>query len=222
MRFSVLSVLKWVIRGVLALLALAFFHYTLPQTDVVRVIGTETRRMDFGANAWFWASSDAGTAATGTRDVKFIETVLYPSGEVMIYRNEDTGWSWPPFLKFDSFNLQAEATNLISTEAAPRWVVVTHYGWRNEFITIFPNALSLRVTDNPDALRLPWVNLALLALLAALAIWLRVLWRRFRLRRIQPVLDEVEDVVEAVDARADAARDRAVGLWGRFRRALGF
>jgi hypothetical protein len=208
---------RWTVRGVLALLLLTVLHYTLPQTDVVRIIGTETRRMDFGENAFFWSTPDVGTAAGTTRDVKFIETVLYASGRVMVYRNEDTGWGWPPYFKINSFNLQAQATNLISSEAAPRWVVMTHYGWRNEFFTIFPNAIAVRVTDDPDALRIPWINLAILAGLAGLALWVRALWRRFRRRTIAPVLQDVGAVVDRVDARADAARDRAAGVWGRLR-----
>ncbi len=214
---SALRWAKWSVRGLLALLVFALLHYNLPQTDVVRIVGTETRRIDFGENVFFWSTPDVGTAARTTRDVKFIETVLYPSGRVMVYRNEDTGWGWPPYFKINSFNLQAQATNLISTEAAPRWVVVTHYGWRNEFFTIFPNAIALRVTDDPDAVRIPWVNLVILGLLAGLVLWVRALWRRFRRRTVQPVLEDVGAVVARVDARADAARDRAAGLWGRFR-----
>jgi len=212
-----MAYVRWTLRALAALLALAVLHYNLPQTDVVRIVGAETRRVDFGENAFFWATPDVGTAAGTTRDVKFIETALYPSGRVMVYRNEDTGWGWPPYFKINSFNLQAEATDLISTAAAPRWVVVTHYGWRNEFFTIFPNAVSIRPTDDPEALRIPWVSLVILALLAALVLWLRALVRRFFRRTVAPVIEDVGEVVDRVDARADAARDQAAGLWGRLR-----
>lgn len=212
-----LRYLRWTLTATLALLVAAVLHYTLPQTDVVRIVGTDTRRIDFGENSFFWATPDVGTAGATTRDVKFIETVLYPSGRVMVYRNEDTGWGWPPYFKINSYNLQAQATDLISTAANPKWVVVTHYGWRNEFFTIFPNAIALRVTDDPDATRIPWLNILILGLLAAFALWLRALWRRFRRRTLQPVLAEMGAVVDRVDARADAARDRALGVWGRLR-----
>ena len=70
----------------------------------------------------------------------------------MIYRNEDTGWGWPPFFKFDTANLQAEASNaMLQGEAEnPQWMVIRHYGWRNEFLSIYPNALSLRVASGPE------------------------------------------------------------------------
>lgn len=212
-----MAYIRWTLWAIAALLALALLHYNLPQTDVVRIVGAETRRVDFGENAFFWATPDVGTAAGATRDVKFIETALYTSGRVMVYRNEDTGWGWPPYFKINSFNLQAEATDLVSTAAAPRWVVMTHYGWRNEFFTIFPNAVSIRPTDDPEALRIPWVSILVLAVLAALVLWVRALLRRFFRRTVRPVLENVGEVVDEVDARADAARDRAAGLWGRLR-----
>lgn len=216
-----MTYVKWTISALIALLLAAFLHYNLPQTDVVRIVGTDTRRMDFGGNAFFWSAPDAGTAAGPTRDVKFIETVLYGSGRVMVYRNEDTGWGWPPYFKFNSFNLQAQASNLISTEATPRWVVITHYGWRNEFFTIFPNAIAIRPTDDPEALRIPWVNIVILTLLAALLLWLRALWRRFHRRTLAPVLEDVAAAIDRVDGRADAARARAEGFWARLRARLG-
>ncbi len=37
--------------------------------------------------------------------------------EVMVYRNEDTGWGWPSYFKFDTANLQTEADDLSSTAA---------------------------------------------------------------------------------------------------------
>jgi len=208
---------RWTLWATLALVAFAVLHYNLPQTDVVRIVGTDTRRIDFGENTFFWATPDVGTAGGETRDIKFIETVLHGPGRPMVYRNEDTGWGWPPYFKINSFNLQAEASDLISTAAAPRWAVITHYGWRNEFFTIFPNAIALRATDDPEALRIPWTSLVILVLLAGLVLWVRALLRRFFRRAVQPVLADVEEAVDRVDARADAARARARGLWGRFR-----
>jgi hypothetical protein len=137
---------RWIRRGMLATLALIValtLHYSLPGVDIVRVVGTENRRIEFGANSWFWAAPDAGTADGTSRDVFFIQTVR-PSGAPMVYRNEDTGWRWPPYFKLNSHNVQTVASSLISSPEAPKWVAVTHYGWRSELFTIFPNALSLR------------------------------------------------------------------------------
>lgn len=180
--------LKWGWRAALALTLFAFLHYVLPQHDVVRITSTDTRRVDFGENALFWGSGDSG-AATGqtTRDVKFIETIQ-ANGKPMVYRNEDTGWIWPPYFKFDSFNLQTEAADLRSTPEAPKWVMITHYGWRNQWLTIFPNAISLRQVADPDATVFPWVNIVILTLLAFGAFMLRRMWLQFRERVIDPAL----------------------------------
>ncbi len=172
----------------------AFFHYTLPQTDIVRVTDTYESRENPTNFTLFWGPADV--TADGTelaRDVFFIQTRL-ASGDVMVYRNEDTGWGWPPYFKFDSSNLQAEATDLRSTAAAPRFVALKHYGWRNEFASIFPNAVSVRPVDGPDAPKgIPWLNIIILTLFAAVTYGIWVRWRRFRRARIDPRLEAIED-----------------------------
>lgn len=195
-----MAYVKWTFWIVFWLFLGSFLHYTLPQHDIVRIVNTEVRRVDFGENSIFWAGADLGQdAGTINRDVRFIET-FYPNGRPMVFRNEDTGWGWPPYFKLDSSNLQAEARDLVSTNAAPQWVVIRHYGWRNEFFSIFPNAVSARPVDSPDVRIIPWINIVILTLLAAFfwAIWVR--WRRFRAKRIDPVL---EDVGESLDAAGD-------------------
>ena len=103
----------------------------------------------------------------------FIQSVD-AEGAPRVYRNEDTGWGWPPYLKFASHNLQAEATNLASTATSPTWVAISHYGWRSQWLTIFPNALSLRAVDGPDAKVFPWGSVAILV---ALGLGVIALWR---------------------------------------------
>ncbi len=199
---------KWTFWTVLAVLVFAFLHYTLPQHDIVRITGTYEKRVDFGANSIFWASPDTGNAAgTVNRDVFFIQTIR-PNGKPMVYRNEDTGWGWPPYFKLDTSNLQAEAADLISTKDDPKWVVITHYGWRNEFLSIYPNAVGIRPVDGPDVRIIPWVNIVILTLLALAIFMLRRMWLQFRERTIDPVLEDLDEA-------GDAARARAKGLWGR-------
>ncbi len=179
---------NWAIRLVLALLVLGLLHYTLPQHDIVRITNTYEKRIDFGSNSWFWASGDSGNAtAPVNRDVFFIET-FQTNENPMIYRNEDTGWGWPPYFKFNTANLQARASDLIGTQddGATQWAVIRHYGWRNEFLSIYPNATSVRPATGPDERIIPWFNGVLLILLAG-AFWaLRVRWVRFRSARIDP------------------------------------
>lgn len=210
--------MRWLIRGLLAILILIFLatlHYTLPQRDIVRITGTEIIRADFsGLNRFFYAQADSGNDnATVNRDLRLINTVD-GNGRIMVYRNEDTGFGWPPYFKLDSSNLQAEAQEAISTREAPQWYALRHYGWRNEFLSIYANGVSLKPVAGPDVRLIPWFNIIFLVLLAAViwAITVRVV--RFRKRRIDPML-------EAVDERLDDARDGASGIWGRFTAWLG-
>ncbi|WP_299367163.1 DUF1523 family protein [uncultured Tateyamaria sp.] len=192
----------------------AFLHYTLPQKDIVRVTGTEIIRKDFsGLSRLFYAQADSGDTDVGNRDLRLITTTR-ANGRVSVYRNEDTGFGWPPYFKLDSSNLQAEAAEVVSTKADPQWVIVTHYGWRSPFLSIYANAISLKPVDGPDASKgIPWVNIIVLTLLAAsfYAIWF--LWRRFRRARIDPRLEDLQDSWEAA---GDAVQERR----GRFRRWL--
>ncbi len=199
---------KWTFRIVLALLVFAFLHYNLPQRDVVRIVDTYEKRIDFGVNSIFWATPDTGNQANPVnRDVFFIQTIR-PNGKPMIYRNEDTGWGWPPYFKLDSSNLQAEAANLRSDAENPQWVVVTHYGWRNEFLSIYPNAVGVRPVDSPDVRLIPWLNIVILTLLAVLAFLLWRMWVQFRERVIDPFILEVEETADTAAARARGLKQR--------------
>jgi hypothetical protein len=211
--------LTWIRRGIWVVLLTALaalLHYTLPDRDIVYITNTYNRLVTPGANSIFWASPDLGSdevAGRVQRDVLFIEAAR-PNGSVRVYRNEDTGWIWPPYFKFDSSNLQAEARNLISTSENPKWVAVRHYGWRIPFLSIFPNAVSITPVEGPDVRLIPWFNIVFLTLLFALFWAIRVRWLRFRNRRIRPA-------VEAIDATVDetaAGVKRWFSGWGRRQR----
>jgi hypothetical protein len=205
---------KWTLIALIWALVIAVLHYTLPQQDVARISDTYEKRVDPGENSMFWATHDVGSDTTTTnRDVFFIQT-RGANGKIMVYRNEDTGWSWPPYFKVNSSNLQAEAADLKSTDEAPKWVAIRHYGWRNEFMSIFPNAVKVRPVAGPDVRLIPWFNIIVLTLLAATFWAIRVRWIRFRQRRIDPILEEVGD---SFDAAGDAIGERR----NRVRRWLG-
>ncbi|MFN4155699.1 MAG: DUF1523 family protein [Paracoccaceae bacterium] len=204
---------KWGFWLMLATLVFGFLHYTLPQTDIVRIVGTENRRVDIGENSIFWSRAEVGMSESTSRDVFFINAV-YPNGRTMEYRNEDTGWGWPPYFKINSFGLQTQAKESASSEAAPIWVALRHYGWRNQFFTIFPNAVGIKRVAGPDVTIVPWLNIVILTFLALVLFMIRRIWMQFRERTIDPALEDASETWDAVDARADAARDRAKGFFG--------
>ena len=205
---------KWTFIGSFWLLVASFLHYTLPQHDVVRITDTYLERIDFGENSIFWANAPTGDAVNPqNRDVFFIQT-FRTNERPMIYRNEDTGWGWPPYFKFNTSNLQAQAADLESRSTSgqqAQWVVIRHYGWRNEFLSIYPNAIKIWRVDSPDVTIFPWINIIILTLLTAFfwAVWVR--WRRFREARIDPVLEDIGDSLEA-------ATDHVVDRRGKVRR----
>lgn len=216
-----MAYVKWTLLSVLAVLVFGFFHYTLPQRDIVRIVNTYEERQDL--TDWtrlFWSVPDDQSTSLSNRDVQFIQAVQ-ANGKPMVYRNEDTGWGWPPYFKFDTANLYTEANDAISTKDAPKWYAVRHYGWRNEFLSIFPNAISLKPVAGPDVTLIPWLNIVILSLFALALLFIYRLWQQFRERTIDPLLEDAEEAWDAVDERADAARDRAQGAWGRTKAWLG-
>lgn len=207
--------IKWGFLLVLALLVGGFLHYTLPQHDIVRVVNTYQERQDLGD--WtriFWSSPDDQASGLANRDVQFISTIT-AKGKPMVYRNEDTGWGWPPYFKFDTASLQTEADDLKSSPEAPKWAVMTHYGWRSELLSIFPNAVGIRPVAGPDVTIVPWTNIILLSVLLLILLLLRAMWRQFRERSIDPVIEDVGEAWDAVEDQADAAGEKAKGFWAR-------
>ncbi len=213
---------KWTFRIVVILFIAGFLHYTLPQHDVVRITNTYNRLTTVGTeNAWAYAAPDTGTAESAvTRDIRFIEAA-FADGSVIVYRNEDTGWVWPPYFKYDSSNLQAEAGNLKSSEAAPKWVSVTHYGWRFPFLSIYPNAVAVREVAGPEVRIIPWVNIVVLLALAFGVFMLRRMWLQFWERTVEPAAAEVGEAWDDVEAQAGAAKAKAGGFFGRIGAWLG-
>lgn len=213
---------KWSFRILLVLLVGGFLHYTLPQHDIVRITNTYNRLTTVGSeNSWAYASPDAGTGeSTVTRDIRFIEAA-FENGSVIVYRNEDTGWVWPPYFKYDSSNLQAEAGNLKSLQTAPKWVSVTHYGWRLAWLSIYPNAVSVKEVAGPDVRIIPYVNIIVLIALAFGVFMLRRMWLQFWERTVEPAVAEVGETWDGVEAQAGAAKARAGGFFGRIRAWFG-
>ena len=220
------------VKFVFRLLVLAgvamFLHYVMPQHDVVKVTSTEVIRTDLGSfNRIFFASGDSGSATPDTRDLRLINTqkqntflfgfIQRDTSRVMVYRNEDTGWIWPPYFKWDSSNVQAEASNLKSDKDAPIWVSITHYGWRMSWISIYPNAVSISAAAWPDVNITPWFNTIFFVFLAGLAIYIWRAWVRFRDNTLESALDELHGEIYRVGASGQATRSLLYLRWLAFK-----
>lgn len=205
-----MSYVKWIAIILFWGFVALFLLYTLPQNDIARVTDTYEKRMDLGNNSMFWARPEAGSSSSTSRDVFFIQTRL-ANGDVMVYRNEDTGWGWPPMFKMNSADMQARARDLVSTAEAPRWVRVTYYGIRSNILSTYPNVIRLAAVDGPGASTLPITRIIGFVILGILSIWLYVRLRRLREETIEPFLDEVEERREAAQGRVRRWFNRLLG-----------
>lgn len=215
--------LRIFVRVAVAVLLFGFFQYLLPQHDVVRVTGSSIIPTDLsGWNSIFYAQTDSGNATLSTRSLRLINTtkkdtfllgfIPRNSESIMVYRNEDTGWIWPPYFKFDSSDLQATADANISPIDVPRWVVITHYGWRNRFFSIYPNAIAISPIAGPNVTIIPWFNIIFFGGLIVAYFFVRAMWRQFRERTVDPVIETASDQWDKVEAGVSQRRSR-LGRW---------
>lgn len=173
------------LRRTLGLLVLvvvvAALHYGLPSRDVVRIVGTEVK-LDTETRS----TPDGGTRFVQD-DTYYIKTVD-SDGEPHVYRNEDNGW----YLKFDSADLDTQASNLVSSADDPHWVVMTSYGWRIPILSMYPNAISMGPASGPSETLFPWLKIAAIVVLVLVIL---ILWRVvviLRRRHIDPLVAEVD------------------------------
>ena len=182
---NVSTIVKYSLLTALVIVVGMFLHYNLPRTDVVQFTGTDVKRMD---------RKDPNSGSS-TRDVRYVNAITR-TGKIRVFRNEDTGWGWPPYLKFNSADLSAEAQSLMQNPEKP-WARVRYYGWRIKMLSIFPNAISVKVVDKSYT-HIPWFNIIFITLLAVGTIFVvrffRLLMERLgRSERYQVIAQSVRD-----------------------------
>ncbi len=176
------------LRSVLIVLALAVvlavaavLAYVLPRHAVVNINGHEVKRVDRDGHV-----VDGRNPVTGvTRDVFFLYASDPVKKEIHVYRNEDTGFGFPWYFKFDSAEVQGraqliEADNTV--QGVRPYALVTYYGWRIPMFSLFPNAVDVRTWDRPET-PFPVFNTVFLSLLVLLivVVWWRIRrWRKGR------------------------------------------
>ncbi|HEY4252672.1 MAG TPA: DUF1523 family protein [Roseomonas sp.] len=142
--------------------AAAFLGFYLPRHEVVRIVGSEVRRIDLD-----------GQPGGETRDVFFIYGETLGTQRPRVYRNDDTGWRFPFYFKFNAADLQAVAAAIATDRGM---AVVTRYGWRIQLLSRFPNAVALRRTEDVTE-PFPWFNTVFFVALFVLAL---LIWRAVR------------------------------------------
>lgn len=144
----------YIFIGIAVIIFAAALHYSLPQVDVVRIVGTDVKRVDTKETT----TAENAEAAVRTTDVYFILTETM-DGEPRNYRNEDAFI----YAKFDSSNLHTRARSIGQNEQ--NLVAVRHYGWRLPIFSMFPNAVKVWEVE-PGYSHLPIFNILFLTLLS--------------------------------------------------------
>lgn len=160
------------LAGVAVLAVVLFASYYLPSTMLVQVTGHEVKRMDTG--------KDSASGQAITRDVRFIYAKGKENDQDYAFRNEDTGWGWPPYFKFNSGDIAAKVNNIKETQPDAT-VLVTYYGWRITYLDMYPNVVDIEVVD-ADYTHIPWFNILLLVVVIGVigygVYWFR--WGRYK------------------------------------------
>ncbi|MEE9271850.1 MAG: DUF1523 family protein [Robiginitomaculum sp.] len=207
--------MKW-FKRILVLFVILFIatslHYFLPRRDIVQIVGTDVKRMDLGEKSKFWDKADAGTKEELTRDVRFINTIDQ-EGKSRVYRNEDTNWSFPPYFKFDSSDLSAKAQSFARQNGV--WIAVTHYGWRLKVWSKYPNATKVKKVSGPDVTLVPWFNIIFLSVFALFVNGIIRMVFKFKKRRIDPIVDKIEDTAEAAHEEITEVKEEVGGFLKR-------
>lgn len=179
--------MKWLRRSIWLVVFLVLgvgglsLHYLLPRHDVVMVTGVEVKRMDADG-----VISADNLADGPTRDVYFINTENPETKKVVVYRNEDTGWGFPWYFKFDSADLQAKAQGY--SRDAQQLVLIRHYGWRIQILSMFPNITAVESTTSRDE-PFPVFNTVFFSVLTLLVIFVAIfIRRRVRKPRVDGVI----------------------------------
>lgn len=132
----------------------------MPSYEETIVTGMEVRRMDKDG-----IISKANPADGEVRDVYFLFTEEPETKKIMVYRNEDTGWSLPPYFKFDSADIQAKAQAYANTNQR---VQIKYYGWRINWLNEFRNIVSIKPLAEAETVSKPIISYILYAILGFL------------------------------------------------------
>lgn len=136
-------IFKRIAYGFVAFLAITSFFwldYYLPQRELALIVGTEVKRVDGDGLV-----TSRNPADGQVRDVYYISANRNwenPTGSIKerVFRNEDTGFWFPFYFKFNSADVQARAK---AFEQNKELAVITSYGWRLNMFNMFPNIVTI-------------------------------------------------------------------------------
>lgn len=158
----------FILLALFAISGSAMLDFFLPEHAITTITGVEVKLADKDGPI-----SKQNPADQPVRDMYLIYT-QHAIDDVRVYRNEDTGWGWPPYLKFNASDVQATARAL---ENARQPAYISSYGWRINMFSLYPNITSIRLAaaDEGTWSAVRWLVFGLWGI--ALALLARLLWR---------------------------------------------
>ena len=157
-----------VIALVVAAGPVAFLDYFLPHHAILRIVGAETRR-----------PVGSSKSAPASHDIFYVFAEDVETKKPRVFRNEDTGWGFPFYFKFNSADLQAVAQSIAGEHGT---ALFTYYGWRIQIFSVVPNVTNIKRAAPDAELPIPWFNLAFFLVVIGsgiwLAWWIRGAWSR--------------------------------------------
>jgi hypothetical protein len=113
-----MRVVKWVFGLLVLLLVGAFLHYVLPKQEVVYITDAYSRFVEPGEMRGVRALRGQDAATTEGRMGRTCSSSSGGAGTAtsVEFRNEDTGFGFPPYFKFDTATLDNQAREAISTQ----------------------------------------------------------------------------------------------------------
>ncbi|MGL6176566.1 MAG: DUF1523 family protein [Vibrionaceae bacterium] len=128
--------------ALLALTSALWLDFYLPTKMIANITGVEVKLTDKDGPI-----SKKNVADGPTTDVYYIYTEQ-PGEKIAVFRNEDTGWGWPFYIKFDSADVQGKAKSL---ESDKRPALITAYGWRINMFAMFPNVTEIKTAHDDSS-----------------------------------------------------------------------
>jgi Protein of unknown function (DUF1523) len=154
---------------VLAAPPIAFLDYFLPHHEVLKMVGTDVKRV----------GGDSGQRSGPQFDIRYIYAEDIDTKKPRVFRNEDTGWGFPWYMKFNSSDVQA-AARAIANEGGT--AAITYYGWRIQLFSMYPNVIKIKRAE-PGTVIIPWFNIAFFSVVIGGSLWLAFWIRSIRTRR---------------------------------------
>jgi len=165
--------------------------YALPRTQILRLSGT-----------------DVATTSTEVANALSFVHAVDRHGRSLVFRNEDTGWGFPPYFFKRSSEVAKEASRLASSNN--RWVALMYYGFRVPLMGAYPNVVGIESASRAAEPQAPWFNIVFLLAHPIVGGYLAWKWVRWR----KPALEHVSGAEPTPAAACPGADSSAQGSPG--------